>query len=721
MLSKEEFNSTMSQAQSSQTVRLVVDRDHAEIVIHSPGEKVNKLTREAFEELYSHISFLKNKSSEIKTLLIHSDKPDMFLAGADINEIQAMKEKSEALDLVTKAQEVFQALSELPQVTVAAVDGPCMGGGCEMILACNYRLASDASSTRIGLPEVQIGVLPGAGGTQRLPRVVGLQQSIAMITSGQAVDAKKALKIGLVNDVIPKERLLETARKVLKEKLYGKYQHKESVLQWIIESTPLKKIIFSKARSMILAQTKGHYPAPLKALEVIEKTFYGDIREGLKIEAEGFAELAITPVAKNLINLFFASEELKKDRGVHASEAQDFKPRKLESIAVLGAGIMGGGIAAVASGKGISVRFKDVNNEAIENGLRTARSLFDKDFKRKKIDKSEFLKRLYRISPTLQFTGFNYLPFVIEAVVEKMEIKKSVIAELDRVLPKDAIIASNTSSLSISEMGNSSKYPERVVGMHFFNPVPKMPLVEVVRAEKTSPEVVVQTVALGRQLGKTVIVVKDRPGFLVNRVLMPFLIEAGHLKQDGYSIAQIDKAATSFGMPMGPFRLLDEIGLDTAAKVATVIATAFPHMKVLPMIDEMVKNNFLGRKNGRGFYIYNDAGKSIAVRQEFQTDPHNPSAETDQIIQDRLILPMLTEAVMALDEGVVSTVRDLDLGLIYGIGFPPFKGGLLKWVSDTGERQILDRMNAIHNATKGRLIVPSTFSARVQSGQSFYY
>lgn len=721
MLSKEEFNQTMSQAPVEKSIRLIVERDHAEIIIHTPREKVNKLTRGAFEELYQHISFLKSKASEIKTLLIYSDKPDMFLAGADINEIQAMKDKSEALNLVEKAQEVFQALAELPQVKLAAVDGPCMGGGCEMILACDYRLVSDSASTKIGLPEVQIGVLPGAGGTQRLPRVVGLQQSLTMITSGQPVDAKKALKIGLVHDVIPKERLLETARKVLKDKLYTRYHHKESVARWLIESTPLKKIIFSKARSMILAQTKGNYPAPIKALEVVEKTFYGDIKAGLKIEAEAFAELAITPVAKNLINLFFATEELKKDRGVHAGEAQDFKPRKLESLAVLGAGIMGGGIAAIASNKGIRVRFKDVNKEAIENGLRTARSLFDKEYKRKKIDKSEFKKRLYRISPTLDFTGFSHLPFVIEAVVERMEIKKSVIAELDKILPRDAIIASNTSSLSISEMGNSSKYPERVVGMHFFNPVPKMPLVEVIRAEKTSPEVVIQTVALGRQLGKTVIVVKDRPGFLVNRVLMPFLIEAGHLKQDGYSIAQIDKAATNFGMPMGPFRLLDEIGLDTAAKVAHVIASAFPHMKVLPMIDEMVKNNYLGRKNSRGFYVYSESGKVLGIRQEFQSNPRDPSPETDQIIQDRLILPMLTEAVMTLDEGIVSTVRDLDLGLIFGIGFPPFKGGLLKWVSDTGERAVLDRMNAIHNSTKGRLIVPTSFSARVQSGQSFYY
>lgn len=711
----------LSNVQPESSIRLTIDREHAEIIIHTPNEKVNKLTRSAFEELYEHLGFLKNKGEEIKTLLIYSDKPDMFLAGADINEIRAMKEKDQALDLVLKAQEVFQTLAELPQVTLVAIDGPCMGGGCELALACQYRLASDSSSTKIGLPEVQLGVLPGAGGTQRLPRQVGLQQALTMMTTGAPVDSKKALKIGLVDDVIPKERLLEKARALLRDKAYTKYLRREPVLQWLMESTPLKKIVFKTARKMILEQSKGFYPAPLKIVDVVEQTFWiKDIRQGLKIEAEGFAELAITPVAKNLINIFFASEELKKDRGVHAGEAIDFKPKKIESCGVLGAGIMGGGIAAVASGKGISVRLKDIGYEAINNGLKTAYSLFQKDLKRKKIDKAEFKKRIYRISPSLTFDGFSHLPIVVEAVVERMDIKKSVIAELDRILPENAIIASNTSSLSISEMASASRRPERVVGMHFFNPVPKMPLVEVVRADQSSPQVVMQTVAFGRQLGKTVIVVKDRPGFLVNRILMPFLNECGHLRSEGYSIAQIDRAATAFGMPMGPFRLLDEVGLDTGAKVAHVIASGFPHMKVLPMIDEMVQKGCLGKKNNRGFYSYNEAGKSLAVRSEFQSDPKDPGVETDRMLQDRLILPMVTEAIMALDEGIVATVRDLDIGLIFGIGFPPFRGGLLKWVSDVGEREILDRMNAVHNATKGRIIVPPTLSARVASGQKFY-
>jgi 3-hydroxyacyl-CoA dehydrogenase/enoyl-CoA hydratase/3-hydroxybutyryl-CoA epimerase len=308
---------------------------------------------------------------------------------------------------------------------------------------------------------------------------------------------------------------------------------------------------------------------------------------------------------------------------------------------------------------------------------------------------------------------------VIEAVVEKMEVKKAVIQELEKYLPDYAIIASNTSSLSVTEMAKASKRPQQIVGMHFFNPVPMMPLVEVVRGDTTDAKTIVQTVAFGRQLGKTVIVVKDRPGFLINRILMPFLIECGHLKADGYSIAQVDRAATEFGMPMGPFRLMDEIGFDTGAKVADVIANAFPHMKVLPLINDLVSKGYLGKKNNRGFYIYDAKGKAIQVRQEFQSNPRDAGPATDRIIQDRLILPMVTEAVMALDEGIVATVRDLDLGLIYGIGFPPFKGGLLKWVSATGEQKILDRMNELHHQTKGRLIVPNGLNARVQQHQTF--
>ncbi|MBN8555289.1 MAG: enoyl-CoA hydratase/isomerase family protein [Deltaproteobacteria bacterium] len=716
-----EPSSSLKIERGEATVHLKVERDHAEILIHTPNEKVNKLTRTAFMELHEHFVFLKAKGHEIKTLLIYSNKPDMFLAGADISEIEAMMSPADALSMVEKAQEVFQELAELPQVTCVAIDGVCFGGGLELALAANYRLASDSPSTKLGLPEVQLGVIPGAGGTQRLPRVVGLVNAIQMITSGAPVDAKKALKLGLVSDVIPVESLLSYARKFLKEKIYLRFPQKESFTQWIVDGTPLKKLIYRQAKITILDKSKGFYPAPLKALEVIEKTYRKmEIRAGLAVEAKAFAELAISPIAKNLINLFYGTEELKKERGVGAMEAADFKPAKLQSLGVIGAGIMGGGIAAVAAQRGVSVRLKDVSNESILKGLQEARQLFDKDFKRKKITKAEYQKRIYRISPTLQWTGFGHLPFVIEAVVEKMEIKKAVIAELEKHLPEYAIIASNTSSLSISEMAKGSQRPGQIVGMHFFNPVPKMPLVEVVRAEKSDPKAIVQTVAFGRQIGKTVIVVKDRPGFLVNRILMPFLIEAGHLQADGYSISQIDKAATTFGMPMGPFRLLDEIGFDTAAKVADVIAGAFPHMKVLPMINDMVAKGYLGRKNNRGFYHYDARGKVLSVRQEFQRDPKDPSDATHQMIQDRLILPMVTEAVMTLEEGVVSTVRDLDLGLIFGIGFPPFRGGLLKWVSDTGEQKILDRLNATHNMTKGRLIVPASFAGRIHSGQKFY-
>jgi len=395
--------------------------------------------------------------------------------------------------------------------------------------------------------------------------------------------------------------------------------------------------------------------------------------------------------------------------------------QKNKKVAVIGTGTMGNGIAQTFAQGGYRVVMKDLTDELLQRATGNIDKSLSRMVAKEKMTEAEKQAIMSRISTTLAYEDVKDCILVVEAVGESMELKKRIFTELDEICNPDCMLATNSSSLSITEIAAATKRPEKVIGMHFFNPVPKMPLVEVVRAEKSSPQAVMQTVAFGRQLGKTVIVVKDRPGFLVNRILMPFLNECGHLRAEGYSIAQIDKAATTFGMPMGPFRLLDEVGLDTGSKVARVIADGFPHMKVLPLIDEMVEKNYLGKKNGRGFYSYSESGKALAVRPEFQSDPKNPSPETDRILQDRLILPMVTEAVMALDEGIVATVRDLDIGLIFGIGFPPFRGGLLKWVSDLGEREILDRMNALHNATKGRIVVPASLSSRVSAGQKFYH
>lgn len=708
-------------AAERQTRFVIQDEAHAEIIFNTPGKKVNVLTRKCFEELSEYFAILQSRKNEIKTLLIYSAKPDIFLAGADIEEIQAMKTKEEAHQLVGQVQELFNELESLPQVKMVAIDGPCMGGGLELALACDYRVCSDSRSTKLGLPEVQLGVLPGAGGTQRLPKRVGLVEALSIMTSGAPVNPRKALKIGLVDDIMPLERMLDICRQKLRDGSYRNYTDKVSVIRKLTDSPMLRKWVFKKTRKAIQEKTKGFYPAPFKIVDVVEKTFgEKDLKAGLLVEANGFAELAIGSVSKNLIHIFFASEDLKKERGIGPMEAPEFKPEKLHQIGVLGAGIMGGGIAAVAARKSISVRLKDISHESIKTALRTAHDLFRRDLKRKKVDQAEVRKRSYRIKSSLEWHGFRNLPFVIEAVVENLEIKKKVLQELESKVSEDTIIASNTSSLSISEMASVLKHPERMLGMHFFNPVPLMPLVEVVRAEKTAPEVVAQTLALAKQLGKTPIVVKDRPGFLVNRVLMPFLIECGHLRNEGFSISQIDQAAIRFGMPMGPFRLLDEIGLDTAAKVADVIASAYPHMKVLPMIHEMIEKGYLGKKNQKGFYFYDSKGKAGNVRPEFQSNPMDPGEGTQRTIQDRLILPMVTEAVMALDEGTVGSVRDLDMGLVFGIGFPPFRGGLLKWVSDVGEKEILDRMQVLHNATRGRLIVPPGLTQRVQNGQSFY-
>ncbi len=706
---------------SMRQTRFFVDQEHAEIIFDSPDKKVNVLNRQCFEELAEYFAILKSKSSEIKTLLIHSAKPGMFLAGADIQEIFKMKTEQEAYDLVSRVQDLFSELESLPQVKMVAVDGPCMGGGLELSLCCDFILASDSSQTQLGLPEVKLGVIPGAGGTQRLPRRVGLQQALTMITTGGGVYSKKALKIGLIDDIVPVEKLLEVARLKLRDGSYRKYSFKLPIFEKLQAWPPLRNYVFKVAKREILKKTRGHYPAVIRAVEVIEETFGAkDPKPGYLVEAKAFSSLAITPTSKNLIHIFFASEELKKEIGVSPMQAPDFKPTKIKALGVLGAGIMGGGIAAVAAAKKIKVQLKDLSHDSMKTALKTANSLFDKDLKKKKVDPAETRMRFFRIKPSLQWNGFRYVDFVIEAVVENLEIKKTVLQDLETRISEKTIIASNTSSLRISEMAEGLKRPENVVGMHFFNPVPLMPLVEVIQAEKTDPRVVAQTVAFAKQLGKTPIVVKDRPGFLVNRILMPFLIEAGHLRQDGFAISQIDQAALDFGMPMGPFRLLDEIGLDTAAKVADVIASAFAHMKVTPLIHEMVNKGYLGKKNGKGFYLYDQRGRDSGVRPELQSTAKDPGEATTRRLQDRLILPMLSEAIMTLDEGTVNSIRDLDLGLIYGIGFPAFRGGILKWASDVGESEILDRLQGLHNSTKGRFNVVEGLKSRVQAGQTFY-
>jgi len=679
--------------------------DHGEIAVIEfdlIGERANKLTTGImmrFKDILKELA-----ASKYKIAILVSRKDKIFIAGADIDEIKNITTKEEAIEKCTLGQEIFLQIEALPIPVIAAIHGACMGGGCEMILACDYRLCSDAPETKIGLPEVQLGVIPGFGGTQRLPRVIGLQAALDIILAGKAVDGKKAAKLGLVEKAVPKEILENQAFKLAQDVIAkgggkrSKHYHAKSLQDKFLESPVGRPLVFKAARKALFKQTKGHYPAPEKALEVIRRTYGGNLKKGLKIEAEGFGEVATTDVSKNLIGLFYMMESVKKATGVMG----DVKAREVTSIGVLGAGTMGGGIAQLAADKELSVRIKDLNNDALKRGFDHASELFQKGVKRRKITRYEANRKMGHISGGMDYTGFKKLDVVIEAIVEDINIKKKVIAETARFCKDDAIIASNTSSLSITEMQEAMPRSENFCGMHFFNPVDKMPLIEVIRGTKTSDETAATIFALSKKMGKTPIIVKDGPGFLVNRLLLPYLNEACWILADGASIESIDQALLNFGMPMGPLHLIDEVGIDVGAKVSKVLYKAFgERAKPADVMEKVAATGKLGKKNKNGFYFYDEKGKKLQSDPKLYEIaglkiPTNPFKEEE--IVWRAMFPAINEAAICLEEGIVERAQDVDIGMIMGTGFPAFRGGLLKWADSLGTEKVADELEIM--ATK---------------------
>ena len=601
-----------------------------------------------------------------------------------------------------------------------------MGGGCEMALACDYRICTDDKSTRIGLPEVQLGIIPGFGGCVRLPRVVGIQAALDIILAGKAVDSRKAKKIGLVDDVVPQSMLEEAAiKKVLEVAGKGKRKKKfqaKGFVPGLLEG-PAKFVVFNQAEKMVKKNTKGHYPAPLKALEAVKKTYGMSNREkALDIEASLFSEVAITDISKNLIHIFFMTESIKKQTGVHD---KDVKPKAIKNMGVLGAGTMGGGIAQLGADKGIEVRVKDLNNDALSKAFVAAASIWEKKLKRRRMTKFEFKEKMGRVSGGTDYAGFGRMDLVVEAIVEDMKIKQSVIGETAKHMPEDAIIATNTSSLSVTEMAKGHPKPENFGGMHFFNPVHKMPLVEVIRGEKTSDVTTATIFDLSKKMGKFPVVVKDGPGFLVNRLLLPYLNEAMYLLEEGMSIEEVDKYYLKFGMPMGPFHLIDEVGIDVSVKVAKIFHEAFgERAKPSPLMSKIMETGRLGKKNQKGFYLYDEKGKKLELDQSVYKDlglstPTNPY--NAELCVNRGIFAMLNEAVRALvDDKIVEKAEEVDLAMIMGTGFPPFKGGLMKYADSIGTRKITDELLRFADDVGARFKPAESLMKMADGNEKFY-
>lgn len=644
------------------------------VVFDDPESKVNLLSPTTVGQLDKILDELSQRKP--KGVVFISAKPDIFIAGADIKELEKIRDAEHGEQLSKAGHRILAKIKELGVPSVAAVDGACLGGGCELALACRHRVATDNPKTQIGLPETQLGIIPGWGGTQRLPRLIGLRAALDIICAGKSVSAEKARRIGLVDAAVPgvalKQIVVNIIQNCCRKAAPKRKFHWDNV--W-----PFRRLICRIARRQVLARTHGHYPAPLRAIDAMEQGLAGSLDAGLEIEARIFGELAATPVCKNLIRVFFLREKYSKLKV--EVEARPGPRPPVEKLGVLGAGVMGAGIAQWCSARGLTVRLKDIKPEFVASGVKRIADVYRDGVKRRRLTELQAQHGFAHVHPTADYTGFGNCDLVIEAVLEKIEVKRALFQELVPLLRDDCMIASNTSAIPIDELAEASGRPKRFVGIHFFNPVHKMPLVEIVRGTKTAPGIVAAAVEFAKQLKKIPIVVKGAPGFLVNRLLMPYLNEAGVLLGEGVSAEAIDQAMLDFGMPMGPLRLIDEVGIDVGYDVARELAEAFKdRMSVAPILRRVHEEGLKGRKGGRGFYIYN--GKKERLNRKLKLNvTKTPSAAA---IQSRLLGVMIAEAKRCLNEGVVASEDDVDAGMIFGTGFPPFRGGLVAYARDSG-------------------------------------
>ncbi len=667
--------------------RIEREGDLALIWFDLPGEKVNKFSSSVMIEFGGIVDQME-RASDVKRILIASGKPSIFIAGADVSEFSKATSPEQAKEYTRFGQQTLHRFSKLPQVKVAAINGACLGGGCELAISCDWRVMSDSPKTTIGLPETKLGIFPAWGGTTKLPRLIGLPAALDIILEGKSLDGRRAKKVGLADEVVPGAILLDVAKQFTQR---GK-RHDGARTKFYIEGNPLARaFVFKQARKAVLEETHGHYPAPLKAIEVMEAGFAEGVERGLAREVEEVVPLITGEVAQNLVRLFFMMEDSKKDR-VAA------KPREVASVGVLGAGVMGGGIAYIVSDKtDAAVRMRDINWNALAGGLQAAAKIWKKKVERRRMTRGEMQRDLARITTTTDWSGFQHADLVIEAVVENLDVKRKVLAEFESIAKEGAIFASNTSTLPITELAANAKHPDRVVGMHFFNPVDRMPLVEVIRGEKTSDVSMVTVASFARKLGKSVVVCNDGPGFIVNRILGPYMNESGFLLEEGNSIESIDEAMVDFGMPMGPMALLDEVGIDVAAKVGVILRERFAgRIQQSRIVEVLYADHRLGKKGGKGLYFY-EGGKrkspDAAVYKLLGVSAPHPVDKKTAV--DRMVLSMINEAALILDEKIAASASDIDLAMIMGTGFPPFRGGLLRYADSIGLRNVVARLEEL--------------------------
>jgi 3-hydroxyacyl-CoA dehydrogenase/enoyl-CoA hydratase/3-hydroxybutyryl-CoA epimerase len=693
-------------------VRVSTDPDRITTVeMDLPGKPVNTCSPQMLTELGQALDAIERDKPA--GVIFASAKQRSFSAGADLFEIRKMSRETVAEYLKT-GQDLFNRIAKLAMPTVAAINGDCLGGGMELALACRYRVAADETSINIGLPETKLGLIPSWGGTTRLPRMIGITKALPILLAGKTMPPRKAMKAGLVDEVVRPEALRAAAKRIAMSKPRVR---RPAMFDRVAGSTTwLRNKILDKAHRTTQEQTYGNYPAPMKLLDVVRTGYERGFGAGLEAERTALVEASTTDAGRNLMRLFFLRQGSKK----WTAEQINAKPRDIKYAAVVGGGTMGAGIVHSLIRVGIPVRLIEVDAKAMQAGLQRVRKLLDDDVAAGRMDKLAARHAMNRVAPSTDWTGLSLMDVVIEAVIEKMDLKSDVFAKLDKLTRADCVLASNTSSLRVGEMAQATQHPERVIGLHFFNPVPKMPLVEVVRGPQSDDQALATGVGLVNKIGKTPILVNDSPGFLVNRVLIPYLAESLVLATEGEPVPHIDDAMKRWGMPMGPFELLDEIGLDVAAYVLKSLSSKLPGQVTVPSgVEQAIQRGWLGKKSGRGFYVYNARKRNAKpkLNEELKLSSTGVSPVPDDAathgrdargteIQNRLVLPMVNEAARCLEEDVTDSTDAIDLATVLGLGLAPFRGGLVNYANTVGAETIVKQLDELA-AKHGPRFTPS--------------
>lgn len=687
---------------------LEINQNVARIIFDLENEKVNKLSFEILKEFDEKLNIIKDDSS-IKALVIDSAKKDIFIAGADIKEIEKLKDEKEVYDSLMEVHQIFNKLENLTIPTIAYINGACMGGGLELALACKYRVITTNPKTKLAFPEIKLGIFPGFAGTIRAPKIIGLVAALDLILTGKTIDAKKAYKLNLADiifDDAQKEFMLDD---FIKKAIYGTIEKRIDFN--LLNYAPLNEIVFNKTLKGLLNKVNKDFQAPFVALEVIRATINKEFEDSIKVEAREFAKLAITKESKNMIKLFFLFEKLNKN----FEKTQN----PISNAVVLGNGVMGKGIIWLFSKylNDVRIKIRDIShaNEIIKD----VSKIYDYLIKSRKMTKNEVDFKLNKISYTDKFNGFKNFDFIIEAIIEDEETKKDTYKQIENIVNENAIIATNTSSISIEKLASEIKNKENFLGVHFFNPVNLMPLVEVIPTSNTSKETINKVFELLITAGKTPILVGDCAGFIVNRILLPYLNEAAFILEEGSKIEKIDALIKDFGMPMGPFTLADTVGIDIGYKVAKILNEAYgSRMPIASIIEKMNDAKLLGLKTKAGFYEYDGKDKYVNTHVTSMIQNNTKIFEDEQIVQ-RCIYIMINEASRCLEENIVSDASIIDFAMITGTGFPAYKGGLLSYANDIGLKNILESLRTFEKEYGSRFTPSNLLIKLVEEYEDF--